>query len=329
VLDALALDDAAYAVYQASSSRRVLLVSRGNLFLEQLLASLPAIQAFRALPGEDGNPLIPNEPFDLYVLDGIVPAPLPPGNLLMVQPSTNQLFEVGGHFSETGAVRIRDDPRTRHVDWSGVHVLQADSILPPVWMEVLIEAEGGPLVLAGETNLRRVAAVTFDLRQSDLPLQVAFPILFSNLIDYLIPPSALDAVQPLQPGAALRITPPPGTEEVVVVSPSGHASSLPASQGSHTFTETGELGYYAVNFISGDSVSAEYFAVDLFDPAESDIRPRPIVWLGRAPISADAAEQVGLRELWQWLAGSALAVLLIEWQVYHRRQIPAGLRAGT
>src|SRR5262249_47720056 len=36
-LDSLALDDTAFAIYQSASARRVLLVSKGNLFLEQLL----------------------------------------------------------------------------------------------------------------------------------------------------------------------------------------------------------------------------------------------------------------------------------------------------
>jgi hypothetical protein len=31
---------------------------------------------------------------------------------------------------------------------------------------------------------------------------------------------------------------------------------------------------------------------------------------------------VGQRELWQWLTGLALVVLLLEWQMFHRRQFP-------
>ena len=91
-LDSLPLDNTAFAVFQSSTSRRVLLVSKGNLFLEQLLASLPGIQPFRALPATDGTIQIPNDPFDLYIFDGIIPPELPNANLLLVNPSTNPFF---------------------------------------------------------------------------------------------------------------------------------------------------------------------------------------------------------------------------------------------
>ena len=53
-LDALTLDDAAFAVNNPAGARRVLVVSQGNVFLEQLLAAMPDLQAFRALPQKDG-----------------------------------------------------------------------------------------------------------------------------------------------------------------------------------------------------------------------------------------------------------------------------------
>jgi Ca-activated chloride channel homolog len=319
--DAFALDDTAYAVYQASSARRVLLISQGNLFLEQLLASLPGIQPFRALPGEDGALQIPNEIFDLYVLDGLAPAELPPGNLLFVNPPSNALFQAGAPFKEMENVQVREDPLTRFVDWSNVHVLQAKSVQLPEWARALIAVDAGPLVFAGETGARRVAALTFDLRESDLPLQVAFPILFSNLINDLVPPAAFDAARPLRPGESLSITPPPGVEQVVVASPSGRAIPVPPGPDGFIFSETGELGYYAVNFVSGDASTAAYFAVNLFDPSESDIRPRETVQVGRAVVAPAASENIGQRELWPWLAALALLVLVIEWQLYHRRTL--------
>ena len=36
---------------------------------------------------------------------------------------------------------------------------------------------------------RRIVVLAFDLHQSDLPLQVAFPLLISNIIGYLAPGS--------------------------------------------------------------------------------------------------------------------------------------------
>ncbi len=320
-LDALPLDDTAFAVYQASAARRVLLVSKGNLFLEQLLASLPGIQSFRTLPGPDGTPQIPSDPFDLYVLDGLYPDALTKGNLLLVNPPPNPLFDVGPVFKPVTNARVNPSDLTRSVDWSHIHVLEAESVKAD-WADTLVQSDEGPLIFAGELQGRRIAAVAFDLRQSDLPVQVTYPILFSNLINYLVPPTAFDTLQPLHPGQSLTIVPPPGTQQVAVASPSDRVTTFSPPASSIVFSDTAELGYYAVNFVGKDKSVADYFAVNLFDRAESDIRPRPSIQIGRTTVSASASRQVGQRELWQWPASLALLLLVVEWQVFHRKQLP-------
>ncbi len=316
-LDSLPLDDTAFAIYQSSASRRALLVSKGNLFLEQLLASLPGIQPFRALPAEDGTLQIPNEPFDLYVFDGTIPAELPKSNLLLVNPTTNPFFEVGETFKEMGEFQVNEHALTQFVDWKTVHVLQARKVTLPSWMNVLIETDDNPLVFAGETNGQRIAALSFDLRESDLPLQIAYPILFSNLINYLAPPSAFDSSKSLQAGESLSIIPQTDAKQVIVSAPDGTVYSLPPGQ--NLFSNTDELGFYAVNFVTENSTRAEYFAVNLFDEAESNLSPRETLQIGSASITPTVSEQIGLQELWKWLAGFALIILMIEWQVYHRK----------
>ena len=316
-LDVLALDDTAFAVYQASSTRRVLLVSKGNLFLEQLLASLPGIQPFRALPAADGTLQIPSDPFDLYIFDGYIPDKLPNANLLLINPTANPFFKVGEKIKDINNIQVNENPLTRYVDWKTVHVLQANKATMPNWMNVLIESDSTPLVAAGEKNGQRIAALTFDLRESDLPLQVAYPILFSNLINYLAPPSAFDSSQSLQAGESLNLVPPTDAEQVVIASPSNKIFTLAAGQ--TLFSQTNELGYYAVNFVSKDSSKAEYFAVNLFDPSESNLQPRETLQIGSTSVTPTISEQVGLKELWKWFAGLALIILMIEWQVFHRK----------
>jgi Ca-activated chloride channel homolog len=296
------------------------LVSNGNLFLEQALAALPGLQAFRALPAADGGIQIPSDPFDLYIFDGILPAEIPGGNLLFINPPSNPYFTVTGVMEQVNSAEVIESPLTRYLDWSNVHILKAELIQTPDWAETLVQAENGPLVFAGQTNGQRIASINFDLRESDLPLQIAFPILFSNLTNYLVPPSAFDATQSLSAGQSLTIVPPPGTQQVVVASPSNIGYTIPNESGGIKFTNTNELGYYAVNFISNNDSSAEYFAVNLFDKNESDIHPRDSIQIGQAEITRTVSEKVGQYELWPWLAILAIIILMIEWQVYHRKQ---------
>ena len=318
-LDSLSLDDTAFAIYQSSSARRALLVSKGNLFLEQLLASLPDIQPFRALPTADGTLQIPNEPFDLYIFDGFIPEKLPSSNLLLINPTTNPFFEVGESFKDIKNIQVIKNSLTQYVDWKTVHILQAHKVIAPNWADVLIESDANPLVFAGQTNGQRIAVLTFDLRESDLPLQIAYPILFSNLINYLAPPSAFDSSQSLRAGESLTIVPSTDVNQVVIASPSNKI--FPLAQGQTLFSQTNELGFYAVNFITKDTNKVEYFAVNLFDPSESNLQPRERLQIGNTAVSPTVSQQVGLQELWKWLTGIALLVLMIEWQVFHRKQI--------
>jgi hypothetical protein len=63
--------------------------------------------------------------------------------------------------------------------------------------------------------------------------------------------------------------------------------------------------------------------VNLFDENESNIQPRAAIQVGRVEVTPTASQQVGQRELWPWLAALALIILMIEWQVFHQRQIPS------
>jgi Ca-activated chloride channel family protein len=185
---------------------------------------------------------------------------------------------------------------------------------------VLVEAEGGPLLLAGEQDGRRVAVLTFDLRASDLPLQIAFPVLMSNLMHWFAPGQAFDAPDGLRPGQQLIIRPLAETSEVAISMPDGSRERLTVEGLPIAFTDTGQLGLYGVELMGGEAVQSEgQFAVNLFSPAESNIHPSDSIMIGQTKVGqADETEALGQRELWPWVALAGLVVLLIEWYVYHR-----------
>ncbi len=311
-VDSFALDDTAWAVYQPPSSGRVLLVSPGNTFLEQLLAALPGLQPFRKLPDTP----FPTDPFDLYVFDGPISDTLPTADLMLVNPSSNALFAVGETFTNTQLLRVaQNDPLTQFVDWSNVHVLQAKKIDVPTWARVLVEAEGGPLVLAGEVGGRRVAIFTFRLQDSDLPLLITYPVLMANLINYLAPAQAFSAPNGLRPGDTLTIKPAGGDRVIAIDDPHGTRYAATATEAGVVFVDTRALGLYTV--VSNQDVLGT-FAVNLFNPSESAIRPAPTIRIGRTDVTASAREEQGQLEIWPWLAAIAFALVVIEWCVYHR-----------
>jgi hypothetical protein len=327
--DALPLDDTAWAMHVSPVSGRALLISDGNLFLERALGALPSVELMRLAPDQP----MPAEPYELYVYDGAITGTLPSGNLWLIGPQAsvparegqgeggNLVIQVGGFFTATTITRVAaDDPLLRYVDLSNVHVLRARSVAPPPGARVLVEAEGGPLLFVAERPEGRLAVLTFNLRDSDLPLQIAFPILTANLADWLLPQGAAQFPATIHPGDAVPIQSDPETAKIIVTAPDGARHALSIGETSPVFAATDQLGVYLVEQLdrSGDTLQSAALAVNLFDEAESDIVPREVVRVGQAEVTAAVPEEEGRREFWPWLAGAALGVLVIEWWAYQR-----------
>ncbi len=282
------------------------------------------MEAFRA-PPETDLLAAGAEPYDLYVLDSVpIPSALPAADLLLINPQVeanggeDSLLAVTNTFSNTTVTRLADSPLLEFVDWSGVHISRAQAVFAP-WAQPLISAEGGPLLLAGEVNGRRSAILTFDLHDSDLPLQIAFPILMANLTEWLTPGRAFDASAVVHPGDALRIVPSPGTTHVLVERPDGSSWIEPAGEEATVFEETEQIGLYTVRLrtAEGDQPGGQ-FAVNLFSSAESDIEPAATIRIGQTTLSEPGDDDVGRREFWPWLAGIAVLILALEWWVHFR-----------
>jgi hypothetical protein len=318
--NALALDDVAWAVRGATGERSVLLVSEGNLFLERALGALPTLALTRVAPGDP----LPEGDHDLIVYDAIAPETLPAGNVWLIAPPTtveDPLLTVSGVFSDTALTRVaRDDPRLRYVDLSDVHVLRARAVAPPEDAEVLIEAEGGPLLFVAERPTGRLAVLTFDLHDSDLPLRVAFPLLTAQLVDWLLPTGdGVGDVTSVRPGEPVPLRRHPEAARIAVTAPTGEAHVIAEDAARPTFVTTDQLGVYTVRQLDQDGaqVAASAFAVNLFDSGETDIAPRETVRVGARPLEAADATAEGRRELWPCFVGGALLVLSVEWGRYY------------
>ena len=333
--DNLPLDDQAWAVHEGGVDNRVLLVTPGNLYLEQILNLLPGYTVIRAAADQ---PLPETEePFDLYVFDSTpLPEDLPAADLLVLNPplseeedSAGNLFTVSGVFSDTTAIRLADSPLLQFVEWQGVNVRSAKRVAAP-WAQTVIEAEGGPLLLAGEQGGRRIAMLTFALSESDLPLRIAFPVLMANITDWLSPGRAFDAPAGLQPGEPVAISPGAGATAVLVQKPDGTVWNASVSgEGALLFDESAQPGLYQVlvRDTSGDRPAGR-FAVNLFAPQESSIAPAASVQIGQRSVETPDQGDVGRWEFWPWLAAAAFIVLIVEWWVHFRgARLPAAARA--
>jgi hypothetical protein len=161
-----------------------------------------------------------------------------------------------------------------------------------------------------------VAVLTFDPRHSDLPLQVAYPILIANLMDWLLPGRIGVIPDQVAPGQVLTFTPPPEIDTLTVTRPDGTSTRLEVQEGRTLYTDTTQLGVYRVTWGEDQSL---VFAVNLSNHQESDILPTESLPLfDGTSETEDTLPQQARQEWWRPLALIALIILVIEWLVYNR-----------
>jgi hypothetical protein len=354
--DYLPLDDAAWAIVPPDRLRRVLLVGPGNVYIQNAFALLPNVELYGATaaqwPTTTGK-----DKFDLIVFDGFVPADLPNKPILaFAPPQTSPLGVVLGTLDEFGMGQPAvNDPLLRGVDLTRLHIARAQQMELPAWARAVLPGSDGPLLYAGVRDALPTAVFAFDISDSDLPLQVAWPIMVSNLAGELLGLNAA-ALDPLEPSSPLDIPITPGSPGVRVTLPDGTVENLPVGAtgaSSVTFVTTRQLGVYRAEVIPAPGPSGSpgasprpspswlgvatedeplLFAVDLFSSDESNIRPGDgarLTALGTDVPVGPANLGTARDEFWPLLAALTLLFLVIEWLVYERdgaRRVLNGLR---
>jgi len=247
--DALALDDRAWAVVPPDRLRRILLVSEGDPYLETALTYLPNTELYGVAPANYGPATHP-ELFDLIIFEGFLPAELPPAAVLAIAPTeTSPLGEVTGTLADPAIGSLSpDEPILRYVDLTSTHIGQASRLVLPAWARSVIPGpRGAPLLYVGELDGRRAGVLAFLPRNSDLPLQVAFPVLVANLTGELLGASAAPTTA-VAPGDPVSLPLPAGATSLRVTRPDGSTLDLTPSTpaaGSVVFSQTDELGVYS------------------------------------------------------------------------------------
>jgi hypothetical protein len=338
--DALLTDDRAYAVVPADETTRALLVGDGNAYLENALALLPRLELFAVAADGYADAVAEADeagtPYGLLIFDGFVPEAAPTVPALYIDPDGDGPFgTVEGRIE--GPVIDRIDPAEpvlRFVDLSTVHIGRAREIVAADGMRPVVSTTGGdPLVAVGQVNGRALGLIGFDLGESDLPLQVAFPLLMSNLTEVLLP--AVEGILP----SSMRLA---ETASVVVDSriervriESVAAPDLPGATSAATEVSVvgGRLtipgaelvGLREVRAISEEPDLSDVLlgatAINLFSTDESDVAPgdpQRIIEMGRVTSGDEPASQPTRAEWWWPLALAALALLAVEWLLFHR-----------
>ena len=312
--DELSLDNEANIVSLMPTPARVLLITKNNRLLEKAIKGAGEVQLTTSAQLTDGA-----EGFDLCVLDDVVPAVWPKVNTLAIHVAQTNWFSAWQTANNPPIVDWKSaHPLLRFVNFDNVQVAESLAVKTPAWGVALVESPQTPLIVAGELERRRLVWLAFDPLMSTWPWRISFPIFMANAVDWLNPASANSQLS-LQPGTAFRL---PLTQKIAsadVLTPDGKTHTVPIDPASPelVFGDTLKQGVYRVRA----GTNRVTFCVNLLDPAESNIRPKEDLPLGRyGSISATTLKQANL-ELWRWLALAGLGVLLVEWWWYHKRTV--------
>lgn len=323
VVDYLESDNTAYTVAGENAARRVLLLSdQRNVFLEEILRSLPNVQIFR---GDVNNPVLPSTAYDLYIFNNYVPLALPDADMLIINPPADtDIFNISGENTNTANIEIATSghPLSAFLSVASINLRQFSNLRNISWATPIVTTAGGDIIVAGENRGRQIVILGFDLLDSDFPLQIAFPIFMSNAIEWMTPSNVISGGTAFSSGDIVRINPPIEASSVRVVLPDGDNRDLSITGDSIVFSETLQTGFYNVEILEGDTVSStQTMAVNLFGTGESDIAPvlEDRLNLGGGRLDEEAEEQFGFREWWRPILILALIVLLYEWFVYFQR----------
>ena len=321
--DAFPADDYAYGFLPIRTETRVLLVTRGNVYLENVLADEPRLSLAVVSPAQYD----PQVSADVYIFDRFAPPEAPGGPTLVFLPPDVEWLTQTLAVVEAPEVPGWNPahPVLRFVALEDLRIDRAARIAMPE------EGDAGPTSVVGETGRApaaevvvgspllplvlvserpdRIVRVSFALEDSNFPLHPGFPIFLTNTLGWLMDEQVALARPPGQievPLAMAAVTDLEGSD--VATWPLSNRTVFMADQpGLYTVAQADRRLRVAVNLASTarTSVNDSGFTSDEITSAASTVL---------------ADTEVGpSEELWMAFLLLALFLVVVEWVTYHRR----------
>ena len=331
--DALAIDNRAWTVIHPPRRARVLVVSPGNEPLKLALATQRVAELadlFEHTPEylatKEYQSAAANGAYDLIVYDRCAPEQMPRANTLLIgRLPPGDAWKAGEKRAGPQIIDTqRSHPMMQWVELGNVVVVEATPLKPPPGSTVLVDSDCGPLLAVGPREGFEDAVLAFELISGEhigtnWPVRPSFPVFVLNALRYLGGVREGSATGSVKPGRPVALKSSGPVERMTIVPPVGPSEDvLRGKLDTFHFAATSRVGVYEVK---EQGKITDHFAVDLFDPAESDIKVRPdkTIRVGHVEITGQAHWEGGRRAGWKLLLVGALAILLFEWYIYTRR----------
>jgi len=310
--DDFIVDNQAYLSLNAAKEIWVLLVSKGNHFLEKLLAAYPN---FRVNSVKEIIPSSWSEQtarHDIVIVDRMDFPETDRGNFLLIDSYSPSI-----PLFKTGQVRLpeilawnRKSPLMASVNLSGLIVEEGTKIQADKQLQPVIESARTGLMYAFEENGLRVVLIGFDFTRSDLPLKVAFPVMMSNIFNWLNPHKLEFSILQTQAGEAFDIHLNPQTDTIYTRAPHENWEKHRVKMNPFRYKNTGKVGIYTI----AENGKERYFTVNLADESESDINSISLEHLPDQSERHLVSEEISAQQpFWMLFIIIGCALLMIEW----------------
>lgn len=310
--DVLKSDNYAVTLDAKGASLKVLLVGKGDPFLERALALDPRVTLDRTdeVPasergnGEEGA-------YDIVVFDGVPPVPVRARGVL----SLGQVGQ-GLEISEDGAskapkfISAEPVPLLRGVQLDGLFVDRQVRVAPKGESEVLALSSGGPLVVVNRSRRQRQVFLAFAPLDSDFPLQVGFPIFIGNALDFLAG-EQMTSDFAVRAGVPFSVS---ASSKVTLSDAAGRKTELKPVGTSVIVRGVKRVGKYQLTAGKKPRTIYSY----LRSERESDLAPQKLLSLGGGSVAATESPS-RFADFWRPLVMLMLLALAGEWWLFARR----------
>ena len=311
--DACDDDNISYDVLSDGSERRVLLMTRANVYLEKALNLIPGIAVTKS---EDISSLddFAKQEFDLYIFDSMVPSTLPKqGNIIIFGSECEEIAQIDDYIADGRIIYGLESKTTKYLDGLSFGVSNTYSYRVPEYATPFLATNGisegdtANVAFIGEKQGRTYAMIGFDLHNSDFPLYMEYPLLMYNLVNECVS-SGIISNYVYFSGDAVSVNANIEGSLPNVIKPGGEVTELTDYR--YNFSDTKEYGVYSISQTVRDNEETSTFTVNYpISESKIDTHPSMIVTDSDKVVT----EVKGIFNLRNFIIVLALLLLALEW----------------
>ena len=326
--DDLDADNVAYLVVPAPRLLTVAIVSESDppWPLRNAIESANPRQILEISPAEFERYAAESslDQFDVIVLNNYKPTNMPPARYLSfgATPPLEGLNDYGEGEAQIILTARDDHPVLRVVPYDRLFISKFRLLQPSREVQVLMEGTRGPAMLSISRGPMQAIHCTFDIMDSNWPIERSFVNFMVNALDYLGHAGEGLASKSMAPGEAITARLPSSASNIQLVTPDRPAGEplKPLDPAQLAWGPIRLAGLYVLSWNLPDGANeTRAYAVNMFSETEGLIAVSPGVEIGKETIAGRRDDESVYTPLWPWAIGFCLMVLMLEWWVYHRK----------